>query len=309
MKANKGIVIGALAGIGLLAAGSVQAGGALKVRNGDDLAAKIVMANSDTRIKMIKCIGHRGCDHKGVLPAYTGTQQLKIDGKGSTIDASGITDRDVISSTGGGRLKLMRLNIIGGMSGVYVEVPADKVDDQRVELVRVQVRDAALHGVYINDRNGAPAGVKLKVNSSAFIGNGLGDNDQDGLHVDETGLGRITARVLDSRFAENGSDGLELDEKGTGYVSLVLSRSDFLENGPNPVNPADPDDGLDIDESGPGDVWVMIHRSRFNGNFDDGIDLDERDAGSLYGLMERIEASNNLDQGVTFDERGIATSS
>jgi hypothetical protein len=234
---------------------------------------------------------------------------LKTDGEGSTIDAidaidaSGITDTDVFASTGGGRLKLMRLNFIGGMSGIYVEVPADKTNNQRVELYRVSVRDAQLHGVHISDAANAEAGVRLVVHSSEFVGNGLGADSQDGIFVNETGAGRVTARILKSLFSGNGSDGLSLDEQGAGGIVLWVARSRFIENGPNPANPSDLDDGLDIDETGDGDVWVMIHRSRFNGNFDDGIDLDERDGGTIYNLLNHLEAIGNHDQGVTIDER------
>jgi hypothetical protein len=307
MKTRKGILVGTLAAVlalgATLGATTAEARGSLKVRSGEDLAAKIIMANSNPRIKMIKCIRHGGCDLKGTLPTYTGSQHLKIDGKGSTIDANGITDTDVFASTGGGSLKLMRLNFIGGMSGIYVEVPADKKDSQRVELYRVSVRDAQLHGVHISDVANAEAGVRLVVHSSEFVGNGLGADGQDGIFVDETGAGRVTARVLNSLFSGNGSDGLSLDEQDAGDVVLWVAKSRFIENGPNPANPNDLDDGLDIDETGDGDVWVMIHRSRFNGNFDDGIDLDERGEGTIYSLLNHVEAIGNHDQGVTIDER------
>ncbi len=58
MKTRKGILVGALAvGLALgatLGATTAEATGSLKVVSGEDLAAKIIMANSDPRIKMIK---------------------------------------------------------------------------------------------------------------------------------------------------------------------------------------------------------------------------------------------------------------
>ena len=298
------IVIGAIASGLLSAAAGAAVDGVVKARNGEDLAAKILLANGDPQIRVIRCIDLIACDYQGTLPTYTGSQPLKIDGKGSIIDATGITDKDVFAATGGGRLKLMRLTFLGGRSGIYVEVPADKINDQKLNLLDVVVRDAVSHGLHIADRANALAGVKLTVNSSLFQGNGLGGDNQDGLHVEESGEGRIVARVLDSHFLGNGSDGLELNETGDGDVSLVLARSAFAENGPNPVDTSDFDDGLDIDEFGPGDVWLIVHRGHFNLNFDDGIDLDENDEGSLYSLIDRVEAADNLDQGVTFEEQG-----
>ena len=78
----------------------------------------ITLANKDPRINAIRCAAFRACDFNGVLPTYRGTQALKIDGKGSTIDARGITDRHVFSATGGGPLRLTRLTFIGGLSGI-----------------------------------------------------------------------------------------------------------------------------------------------------------------------------------------------
>ena len=301
---KKGMVIGALAsGLTLSAATAAVAGDVVKVASGAELAAAIVSANSDTSIDTIKCLTQGGCDYTGTLPAFTGSQRLIINGRFSTIDASGITDTDVFTATGGGNLKLQRLTIIGGMTGVYVEVPADKTGSLRVEFHRVTVRDADLHGVYVNDANSATASVRLIVTSSRFLNSGFGADDQDGVRVDETGKGMLYASVTSSYFKNNGSDGLSLDETGGGNVSVTVDNSDFLSNGENPANPADPDDGLDVDERGAGDVWLTITGSRFNKNFDDGLDIDERDAGTIFSNLEDVKATKNIDQGVTFDER------
>jgi len=300
---RKGFVIGALAGGLALSAATAAAGDVVKVTSGAELAAAIVLANSDRSIETIKCVSQGGCDFVGALPTYTGSHRLTIDGKDSTIDASGITESDAFAATGGGKLKLMRLNFLGGMSGIYVEVPAGKQGNQRVELQRVTVSNAALHGVHISDSTNADAGIRLIVRASKIIANGFGGDDQDGVRVDETGEGQVFARVLGSLFRANGSDGLSLDETGAGGVSVNVARSKFLSNGPNPANLTDPDDGFDVDERGAGDVWLMISDSRFNKNFDDGIDIDERDGGTIFSNLEDVKANKNLDQGVSFDER------
>jgi hypothetical protein len=277
MRIKKGIVIGALAGgLALGAATSAVAGDVVKVASGAELAAAIVSANSDPSIGTIKCLTEAGCNFTGTLPTYTGSQSLVINGKFSTIDASGITDTDVFASVGGGNLKLMRLTIIGGMTGIYVELPADREGNQRVDLHRVTVRDAALHGVYIFDATYSIAGVRLTVTSSKFLDNGFGDRDQHGIYIKETSKGAIIANITGSLFRGNAGDGVLLSEKGGGRVAVTIVKSNFLENGTNPANAIDPEDGLDVDERGPGDVWLMVSESRFNKNFDDGIDIDER---------------------------------
>ena len=199
-------------------------------------------------------------------------------------------------------MRLTRLTIIGGMTGVYVELPAEKVGSQRVELHRVTVRDTALHGVHINDATYSIASIRLFISSSKFLDNGFGDHDQDGVLVEETSKGMLFASILDSLFRGNASDGLSLDENGGGSVSVTIANSHFLSNGANPVFPIDPDDGLDVDERGPGDVWLMVSESRFNKNFDDGLDIDERQGGTIYSNLENVKATKNLDQGITYEE-------
>ena len=293
----------AVAGGLFLTVTTAEAGDVVKVANGAELAAAILQANTDKSVETIRCITVGGCDVTGPLPTYSGSHRLIIDGKFSTIDASGIIDQDVFAAVGGGILKLMRLTIKGGMTGVYVEVPANKSGTQRVELQRVIVRNAHLHGVHVNDGANGDASIRLVVRASRIVENGLGADGQDGIHVEETGAGQIVARITGSRFLRNGSDGLSLNETDAGDVAVTVARTHFLLNGPNPANPADPDDGLDIDEFGSGDVWLVMSESRMNKNFDDGIDLDERDEGSLLSNLEEVKANRNRDQGITYDER------
>ena len=296
MYVKKYLWVGALAVALAFGATPVKAGDVVLVANGAELAAAITQANTDSSIETIKCAKIGACDVDGPLPTYSGSHRLIIDGKFSIIDATGITDSDAFAATGGGILKLLRLTIKGGMSGVYVEVPADKSGTQRVELQRVIVRDADQHGVLIDDGAGSDASIRLIVRASKFIENGYGGDGLDGLYVNETGDGEVVAKVTGSRFLRNASDGLSLDEADNGDVTMTVTRSHFLENGANPLDLSDPDDGLDIDESGAGDVWVVMTDSRANKNVDDGIDLDERDEGSLLSNMEEIKANKNGDQ-------------
>ena len=189
------------------------------------------------------------------------------------------------------------------MSGVYVEVPATKTSIQVVDLQRVTVRGAALHGVFINDDARADAGVRLLVRRGNVIENGFGAADQDGVRIIESGRGQVTTVIQDSTFRENSANGFFVQERGPGAVTATISGSGFVENGENPDNPLDPDDGLDIDERGGGRVFVTVEDSRFNRNSDDGVDIDEGGAGTSRFDLTAISAVQNGDQGLTFEEQ------
>lgn len=311
MTSKKGILLGALLGSAALTGivGAAQAHDfrhyfnryVVYAKNGAELAAGIEKANARSSIKYITCIRRDGCDHKGSLPTYTGSQRLKIDGNGSTIVAD--SSDDVFASVGGGSLGLMRLNFQGGLSGIYVEVPSDQERTQDVALWRVSVKGAALHGLFINDENSAPAGVRVALISSRFSENGFEADSQNGVNVVESGNGDVTARLYYSSFNENGADGFGIGESGDGDVSVRVVKSRFRGNGANPANPSDPDDGLDIDETGNGNVRLSVAYSHFTENYDDGVDIDERDEGHLESRLYRVRANDNGDQGMTFDER------
>ena len=300
---KKGILIGALAGGLALGAGTAQAGDVLLVASGEDLAAAIEAANSDSSIETIRCSSEAACDYVGTLPAYTGTHRLVVDGHYSTIDATGVSNEDIFTSVGGAPLKLMRLTFIGGKSGLYVEIPAEKTGSQRVELKRMVMRDAAWHAVYINDVDYSVASVRLTIDTSRFLDNGFAEKNKEGIRVRETSKGMIMANITNSTFRGNSGDGLSLNEKGGGRVFVTMDNTDFIENGSNPLSLYDLEDGFDVDEFGPGDVWLTVTNSRFNKNFDDGVDIDERQGGSIYATFDGVFATKNLDQGMTFDER------
>ena len=283
--------------------GSLAQAATVTANDGADLAAKIVQANGDSDINVIRCVSFRGCDFTGTLPTYTGSQRLVINGRGSTIDATGIDDEDALSATGGGTLRLVALTILGGMSGIYVEVPSDKTTIQVVDLNRVTVRGAALHGIFVNDDARAVAGIRFLARRTNVIDNGFGAADQDGVRIIETGRGQVVTVIRDSNFRENSANGFFVDERGGGAVTATISGSGFVENGENPDNPADPDDGFDVDERGGGRVLVTIDDSRFNRNADDGLDIDEDGSGSSRFDLTEVIAVQNDDQGLAFEEQ------
>lgn len=273
--------------------------------NGNDLGKKIVAANGDSNITAIRCATPKGCDRGWALPTYTGTQRLVINGRGSTIDATGKTNRDVFSSTGGGKVKLTNIKLLGGMSGIYVEVPAGQTSTALVELKSVLVKGAALHGIHIVDGNAAKASIRLDMAKTKVFENGLGGLDQDGVLVEETGGGKVLITVTDSFVNDNAGDGFGVNESGAGDVKVTIAGSVFLSNGANPNNPGNPEDGLDIDEENAGNLIMTVTDSRFNLNRDDGVDVDEHDGGSIDIDMTAVKMVKNKDQGLAFTERFV----
>lgn len=271
--------------------------------DGADLAAKITAANSDSSITVIRCATAKGCDLTGTLPTYTGSQRLVINGRGSTIDATATATDDVFSAIGGGKVKLVALKLLGGMSGVYVEVPGGLTKTQSVELLRVVVRGAALHGVHIVDDDGAKASVRLLMTKTKVLENGFGDAEQGGVLILETGAGKALVEVTDSTVKDNAGDGFNVEEQGAGDVKMTVAGSAFLSNGTNPGNSGNPEDGLDVNESAGGSIFLTVSDSRFNLNRDDGMDVDEAGGGNITIDATTTFANKNKDQGVAFTER------
>ena len=121
----------------------------------------------------------------------------------------------------------------------------------------VTIAGSGNHGLFIEDQvlNSA-AGIALELDRVRIEGNGFGDVDQDGVRVNEGGLGSIRLTIKQSDFVGNGADGLELDEKDDGDATIKVVATTFRENGPK--DPTDLDDGLDVDEDGDGAISGRI---------------------------------------------------
>lgn len=263
--------------------------------------AAVEQANTDSSITSI--IFRGGFDIAlGSTVMYAGTQPLRIDGRGSTIDGGGGLF-DLLLADGGGDLELRRLTFRNsGSNGILVTVPSDAVGDIAVALFDVTISDNALFGLLVDDlTDSSDASISLDISSSRVTGNGWFAVDLDGVRVDEGGDGDIVASVHRSEFTGNGADGFELDESGIGDVVLFARHSTFDGNG---QTPGDTDDGVDIDEAGDGDVWFRIVHSSFDDNTDDGIDMDEDGEGDMHASLVQVETLDNGDKGVNLSENG-----
>ena len=125
--------------------------------------------------------------------------------------------------------------------------------------------------------NGSDATVEVTVLGSRFIGNGntegVSVSDNDGLRVNEGGLGDLKLTVRLCVFEENGADGIEADERGDGDALVDMLLTQLRANGP--FDEDDLDDGFDIDEWNNGDVVVSVVSSSANDNHEEGFDFND----------------------------------
>jgi hypothetical protein len=264
------------------------------------LRAAIEAANTDPRIGEIRIATKLGVIGLLSPVEYTGAQDLELSGR-ARIDASG-TGGDGIRSVGGADLEIEGLRIAGAPdNNIAIEVPAGATGTLRVELEDVTLVGSGNHGLFIEDQiENSDASIALSLEQVTVKDNGYGDVDQDGIRVNEGGLGGIRLTIRQSDFVGNGADGLELDEKGDGDVEIRLVGASFRENGPK--DPSDLDDGLDVDEDGDGAITGRIVNSSFNDNFDQGLDLNENAAGDLRITLVNVRANGNGQEGIDLEE-------
>lgn len=285
---------------------------------------------------------------------YDGTDPLTIKGKGQTIIGHGNSGPILYVSEGADlfveKLKFQGLggysiNNPGGGKGIYVKVPLDREGMVSVQLTNVSLIDTGKHGLHVSDCSlgndcGAGQGVDAGEGSDASIfvqltrvkvdGAGFGEQDADGVRIDERGRGDIIFNASGSLFRDVGGDGVELDEGGPGDVIIGVRNSRFVSNGaycadtddggpfdpiaidPNCNDDGDPDvdDAFDIDESGSGGIIGVVANVLVKDNYDEGLDFDtEGDTGvNIVNLdLMQVVGSGNADEAIKVSEEGKAT--
>lgn len=191
-----------------------------------------------------------------------GAQSLTIDGNGAVLNGAGLlAGAAAFRSNGGGNLQVNHLTFTRAPgTGLTVAIPATAVGSVKVSLINVTVTDNGSHGVLINDQaeffsdpnstsaDGSDASVDVLIAASRFERNGFTALDQDGLRINEGGLGNLRAVVTASRVEGSGGDGVEFDERAAGDVQCSVIGTALDRNGG--FDESDFDDGIDIDESG-----------------------------------------------------------
>ena len=270
--------------------------------------AAIEEANDDSAIRVIRFARDLGLIETSSTVEYTGSQRLSILGRDTVIQpaADAIDEFHLLVSSGGADLLIRDLAIQGGsLNGLTVPVPADATGVVSVHLDRVTVADNGLYGVHIDDQSeNSAASIRFSMSRTQITGNGFkpGEDDFDGVRIDEGGEGGVVASIRFSTVEGNAADGTEIDEKGNGSVILNASHSRFNDNGTQPQLPSDLEDGLDIDEAGEGSIVAHLVNVQANRNEDEGIDFDEEGKGDLVSTLIGVEASGNLDENIKFSE-------
>lgn len=243
---------------------------------------------------------------------YTGEQSLTVDGNGAVITDQAGGAFDLFQSTGGADLSLREITFDGGgANGATVGIPGDRTGEVRVELDHVTFSDNARFGLLVDDGVGnSDAGVYFSAAHTWITGNGSAvppaeNDDTDGVRINERAIGGIAAHQ-DTWVSDNLYDGVELDETGDGNVTASCRRSTFENNGDG--NPADLEDGIDIDETGGGSLDVDIFQCSALGNHDEGFDFNEGDAGDSTIRMLQAVADGNEARGSRSRRRARATS-
>ena len=244
---------------------------------------------------------------------FSGSQPLTIEGSITLDGASLPAGASAFVSTGGGDLAIRGMTVRSApAAGILIDVPDGATGTIQYAFIDVTVAANGSHGILINDQKeyladpnstsqeGSSASIEVTVRQSTSRDNGFTALDQDGIRINEGGIGSLTLDMSQTSVFGNGGDGVELDERGDGDVRVHVQNSTFNSNGS--FDPSDFDDGIDIDESGNGSVIGAFLHSAAMENYEQGFDLNENDAGDLRVDMTDVEASGNAEEGIEYEE-------
>lgn len=313
--------------------------GAGSLRNAlEDGSSKIVIHRSVNQIEIESPL------------LWSGSKPLTIIGSGQVISGDNGSE-PLLEITEGANLFLKNLELAGpggysilnqgGGKGIFVKVPENKTGTVKLWLHNVTVRDTGNHGIHVSDCSigddcgggqggegeGSDASISVWLHKVTVDGAGFGQQDADGIRIDDRGLGGINLFASNINLINVGGDGIELDEGNEGTVAVWMNKAFFQDNGaycsdefvtdPISIDPKcnddgdpDVDDAFDIDEAGPGGIWGVIRNTDLIHNYDEGLDFDSEGEGndnfvdlSLY----KIYAIDNADEAIKVSEEGNAS--
>jgi len=296
---------------------------------------------------------------------YSGSTPLVLKGKGHRVYADG--NNTVLHVTNGADLKVSGLRFIGpggysyddsnpnqslGGNAILLTTPAIKIDESgeddplfdkvvKVEIYNTSVRGFGDHGIHLSDCSdlscgdgndaggfGTSASFDVKLTKVTVMNTGFGQQDADGIRVDERSDGSVNLVAKNIWLRNVGADGIEIDEAGDGDVIVKMKNANFVDNGSycgqadqealfnvytearsvaEPFENKDLEkefledfagrydcvDEIDTDEEGKDQVVFDL---------DDAFDIDEADRGSVSVEMKNIRIFSNDDEGLDFDE-------
>jgi len=270
--------------------------------------AAVDQANGNSSITVIKFLTNGPITLQSSVEYY-GSQPLSLMGlfntviQGSNVTSTGgpstaCHSSGLFESNNGADLTLVSLTFQNNPcgNGVYVELDDDY--DVNILVNKVVMRDNSRNGLRILEDSDCSGGtdIYLTILYSTFSGN----DEYDGVIVEDNGDGSVTANLKFSQFRDNYEDGFDIEEDCNGDVSLTTFSSSFNGNG---------DDGLDVDEYDDGWVNATLNGLDATNNDDDGVNMDEQDysnIGSVSVGTEGDDAAEN-DQPAPVDGPEAAT--
>jgi hypothetical protein len=314
---------------GLALSAPATAGTTARVINGNNdgpgsFRQAIIDANNDSSINKIRFKRGLTVDITDLMDAYEGSQNLTIDGRGSTISGVGYADpielegwaEALFVSQSGADITLRRLNFVDSYgSGVAILIPEDTGGTVRVSLDKVTIDGATFHGLLVDGQafdgfntDDVPhpgcldpwfydsrSSIALTVRASQITNNGNLPDDYDtgGPFDPDDPPSSLTGCPADF-------DGIRVDQGGEGSLTGNVLRTTVDGNLA---------DGLEYDETGPGDVIATTIKSTFSNNgatgtndLDDGFDIDETGEGGVMASFVKVEVNGNEDEGLDIDE-------
>ncbi|MCP4381886.1 MAG: hypothetical protein GY798_10835 [Hyphomicrobiales bacterium] len=112
----------------------------------------------------------------------------------------------------------------------------------------------------------------------------FGIDFDDGLDIDEAGVGDLRMTMVESEIRRNLDEGVDLDELDDGNAAVVFFETDAERN---------TDDGIRVSESGAGDGLALDVVATMNGA--NGIRMEEEDTGDLVVVVEGSRTVDNDD--------------
>jgi len=272
---------------------------------------------------------------------YNGTQDLTIQGNGSTLSGGSVAvdtdtwDSGLFVAMNGADLWIEDLGFQKSFNnGLAVFLPEDSADPVEIVLINVDVSQSQFFGVLIDGQATTGfntddiihhecedpwpydfgADVVVGVADSEIVQNGRLDGgfdvslatgcpqDFDGLRVDQGGANNLEAWFLESHFDHNLADGVELDEKGAGYVWAEVEGSTFNHNGDTVEVLCTAEARAAQDANNDDDKCTV---GDWVQDLDDGFDIDEEDEGNMTAYVYDSYVNGNHDEGLDFDEAGF----
>lgn len=252
--------------------------------------------------------------------------------------------------------------ILLSTAALPVEGDPEPTDDVVIgkETIKVEIYNSSVngfgdHGIHLTDCSslscgdgnesggfGTEASFDVKLTKVTVMDSGFGQQDADGIRVDERSHGGVNLVAKNIWLRNVGADGIEIDEAGDDGVTVKMKNANFVGNGSycgqadktvlfdlytesgqseddfadlyDCVDEIDDkeagadqivldlDDAFDIDEAGGGSVHIEMKNAKILANDDEGLDFDEAGDGGISFMGKNFILADNGDEGIKLSE-------